>query len=195
MTDELRDLALQPGWIYEAILCTSLDDTPHAAPAGVWTDDRRTLQMDLYRTSRTLGRVLEGGPFVAVFPDSALTLYHALHEPGRLRFARARVVDAPTLAGAGAAVELSLDGVSGDDPVRVRGRVECVSASGRPRLINRAEGLLTESLILATRASRIGRDATLARLEEHARVIHKVAPESSWDQAVSRLLDDVRAGS
>jgi len=195
MTHELRDLSLDTAWIYEAIVCTSLGGVPHAAPVGVWTDDQRTLRMDLYRTSRTLARILEGGAFVVGFPGDALALYEALHEPHRLRFDRARMVDAPSLAGAGAVVELSLAGASGDDPARVRGRVERVSTSGRPRLINRAEGLLTESLILATRAGRLGRDATLARLEENARVVRKVAPGSSWDQAMSRLLRGVRAGS
>lgn len=195
MTDRLHDLGLATGWIYEALLCTYRDGAAHAAPVGVWTDDRRTLLMDLYRTSRTLTHILEGGPFVVAFPADALTLYEALYAPGLLRFGRARAVDAPSLAGAGATVELSLAGAVGDDPVRVRGRIECVSTSGRPRLINRAEGLLIESLILATRIDRLGRHATLTRLEDHARVIAKVAPASHWEQAMSRLLQDVRGGS
>jgi hypothetical protein len=124
-----------------------------------------------------------------------MALYSALYAPRRLRFCPADHVDAPCLADSRASVGLSLAGASGSDPTRVRGRVEGVTTRGDLRLINRAEPLVTESLILATRAERLGRDVTLARLEENARVVGRVAPGSRWEEVMSRLLDDVRTGS
>lgn len=195
MPDQLRKLALSPGWIYEAIVCTFSGRDPHAAPVGVWTVDQRTLVMDLYSTSHTLAHILDSRQFVVDFPPDAMTLFKALYAPHRLRFDTGDLVHAPRLADSSATVELSLTDTSRSDPVRVRGRVEGIRRRGDLRLINRAESLVTESLILATRAERLGRDVTLARLEENARVVTKVAPGSHWAEAMGRLLDDARAGS
>ncbi|MFA4964579.1 MAG: DUF447 domain-containing protein [Thermoleophilia bacterium] len=193
MTDRLRDLALKPGWIYEVIVCTFSDGTPHAAPAGVWTDDQQLLQLDLYGTSRTLARIRDGGRFAVDFPCDATALFQALYAPGELRFECPGDAEAPCLEGSCATVQLSLAGVPAyTDPTRVRGRVDGVRRRGELRLINRAEGLLLESLILATRLERLGRDATLATLAENRRVVAKVAPGSACEQAMDRLLEKLR---
>jgi hypothetical protein len=77
--------------------------------------------------------------------------------------------------------------------VRITGRVEHVERHGALRLINRAEGLLLESLILASRIARSDRAATLAVLREHRRVVHKVAPGSSYAAAMDALLERLGA--
>lgn len=194
--DQLRQLGLHKGWIYEVVISTYSPDGPHATPIGVWTHDLATLQMDLYGGSRTLANILTRREFVADMPVDAQVMYTALHAPHALRFGRAREVDAPCLLGSSATLELTLiDTSRRTDRVRVTGRVTRVAAHGRPRLINRAEGLLVESLILVSRLERLDRAATFAALEENRCVVHRVAPGSEYAQAMDDLLKDLHAGS
>lgn len=193
--DEIRRLALNDGWIYEAVVATYCEGVPHATPVGVWAAGA-ALQMDLYEGSRTLAAVLAGSPFVVGFPADAGVFFAALHAPDELEFGRAHAVEAPRLLGCGADVELTLgDAAPCADAVRITGRVERVERHGELRLINRAESLLLESLILASRLERSDdRAATLATLAGHRRVVHKVAPGSSHAAAMDRLLQGLGAG-
>lgn len=194
--DQLRHLGLRAGWIYEALICTYSAGSPRATPAGVWTDDRCTLRMELYETSHTLASIVAAGEFVADFPVDASAFFQALHAPGELRFGRARVVAAPCLPDSWATVELTLSEASRrPESVVISGRVRHLTRRAEPRLINRAESLLLESLILATRIERSGREATLAALAENRRVVGKVAPGSAFEEAMSRLLRELRGDS
>lgn len=186
--DRLRQLGLEPGWIYEAVVCTSVDGVPHAIPAGVATDDFRSVRLDLYDTSRSLGAILAAGSFVVDLPRDADALFRALHAPDELVFGRAVVVDCPRLLDSAATIELTVSGTEAREGLtRVIGRVVEVTRRGDVRLINRAAPLLVESLILATRVDLIGRDAVLAQLDEHLRVARKVAPGSTAAAALERL--------
>lgn len=194
--DQLSRLGLQDRWIYEVLISTFRDDTPHAAPVGVWTNGTDELLMDVYDGSQTLANILEGGHFVANFPVDAGTLYTALRAPEQLAFAEARLVHAPIVAGCTATVELALScATSGDGRVRIVGDVKRVHHAGAPRLINRAEGLLLESLVLATRLKRREAAAALTTLTENYRVVGKVAPGSAYERALAALLRDLGLSS
>lgn len=187
--ERLSPLGLTPGWIYEALVCTYLDGSPHAIPVGVWTDDLRTLRMELYRSSGTLSAVTATGACVAELPADADMLFTALYAPEELRFGRAREVQAPCLPDASASLELTLTAATPrGSTVLLDVDVERITVRRPVRPINRAEGLLVESLILATRADRLGRAETLARLRENRRVVAKVAPGSPYAAAMARLL-------
>lgn len=186
--DRLRQLRLEPGWIYEAVVCTSVDGAPHAAPAGVATDDFRSVRLDLYDTSRSLGAIRARGCFVVDLPRDEHTLFRALYARDGLAFGHATAVDSPCLADAAATIELDLiDAEPMGGLTRVVGRVVEVTRRADVRLINRAAPLLVESLILATRLDLIGRDAVLAQVDEHLRVAQKVAPGSAAAEALERL--------
>ena len=88
--DQLRRLGLQDRWIYEVLISTFCDGTPHAAPMGVWTDRPDELCMDVYDGSRTLANILGGGDFVANFPADAEMLYAALRAPRAAAASRRR---------------------------------------------------------------------------------------------------------
>jgi len=194
--DQLRRLGLQDRWIYEVLISTFRDDTPHAAPIGVWTNGADELLMDVYDGSQTLANILQGGHFVANFPVDAGTLYTALRAPQQLAFAEARLVHAPIVAGCTATVELTLSRATpGGDRVRIVGDVKRVHHAGAPRLINRAEGLLLESLVLATRLERREAAAALTTLTENLRVVGKVAPGSAYESALAALLRDLGLSS
>ena len=194
--DQLRRLGLQDRWIYEVLISTFRDDTPHAAPIGVWINGADELLMDVYDGSQTLANILEGGHFVANFPVDAGMLYTALRDPQQLAFAEARLVHAPIVAGCTATVELALSRATpGGDRVRIAGDVKRVHHAGAPRLINRAEGLLLESLVLATRLERREAAAALTTLTENLRVVGKVAPGSAYESALAALLRDLGLSS
>jgi hypothetical protein len=194
--DQLRRLGLQDRWTYEVLISTFRDDTPHAAPIGVWTNGTDELLMDLYDGSQTLANILEGRHFVANFPTDVGMLYAALRAPEQLAFAEAQLVHAPSVAGCTATVELTMSrATSGGDTVRIVGDVRRVHHDGAPRLINRAEGLLLESLVLATRLERRETAAALTALTENHRVVGKVAPGSIYERALAALLQDLGLSS
>ena len=194
--DRLRRLGMQDRWIYEVLISTFRDGTPHAAPIGVWTSGGDELCLDVYNGSRTLANILDGGDFVANFPADAGMLYLALRAPEQLRFAGAHDVHAPVVDGCTANVELVLTAATpADDRVRLVGDVRSVHLDGTPRLINRAEGLLLESLVLATRLERHGASAALTTLTENHRIVDKVAPGSAYERALAVLLQDLGPAS
>lgn len=190
--DQLRRLGMQDFWIYEVLISTFCDGTPHAAPMGVWTSGPDELCMDVYDGSRTLANILGGGEFVVNFPADAEMLYAALRTPGELRFAEAQGVHAPVVAGCSADAELVLTSATpGGDHVRLVSDVRRVHCDETPRLINRAEGLLLESLVLATRLERLGASAALTTLTENYRIVGKVAPGSAYERALAALLREL----
>ena len=192
----LQRLGLQERWIYEVLISTFRDATPCAAPIGVWVDGADELLMDVYEGSQTLTNIVQAGSFVANFPADVGSLYAALRAPKQLGFAEAHVVHAPIVAGCTATVELTLSSATpGGETVRVVGRVERVDQAGVPRLINRAEGLLLESLVLATRLEHAEAAAVLAKLTENHRIVRKVAPRSDYERAMEALLRDLRSPS
>jgi hypothetical protein len=188
--EELRSLGLRTGWTYEVVICSSLEGSPHAAPAGVWTDDGQTLSLDLFETSRTLGAVLAAGAFVADFPRGAEELFTVMFAPSDLRFSAATGVAAPCLADSSATVALELSDVRPCGArTRLTGRVVSVKLrDDHVHLINRAESMLLESLIIASRIDVLGREAARARLVENRRVAAKVAPDSAFAESIDLLV-------
>lgn len=190
--DQLRRLGLHDRWIYEVLISTYRHDTPHAAAIGVWTDGADELLMDVYDNSQTLANILEGRDFVVNLPADATKLQVALHAPEQLAFTPARLVHAPVVAGCTATVELTMSHATpGAGRVRIAGAVRRVHHEGPPRLINRAEGLVLESLVLASRLERRDAGAALTTLTENHRVVSKVAPGSAFESAMAALLRDL----
>ena len=194
--DRLLDLGLRDRWIYEVLVSTFRDGAPHAAPIGLWCEGAGELFMDLYDGSQTLTNIVESGALVANFPADVALLFAALRAPGELAFAAARCVHAPLVLGCPAAAELTVSSVCpSGDKVRIAATVECLHGDAAPHLINRAEGLLLESLILATRLEHMEASVVLATLTENHRVVSRVAPESDHERMRAALLGDLRPAS
>jgi len=146
--------------------------------------------MELYDTSRSLPALLAAGEFCVDLPADAGTFFMALYDPSALSFGRASVVSAPCLTDATATIELTVaEATSHDGRTLVTAAVRHVTTRGGVRLINRAAGLLVESLIAATRAGLHSRESTLALVTENARVAAKVAPGSRFATTLTRLRD------
>jgi hypothetical protein len=190
--DRLQALGMQKEWVYEALVSTFSNGVPHAAPIGVWTEDFNTLHMEIYNSSQTLRGILDTSHFVANFPPDACTFHTALFHPELLSFGQAQRVEAPLLRDCSATVELALaQETPAPDRVRIAGVVAHVNARRDIRLINRAEGLLVESLILATRLRYMDQAAIRQALAENHRVIRKVAPMSAFERTMAELLQDI----
>ena len=188
----LQELNMHEGWIYEALVSTFTDGEPHATPIGVWTDDLTTLHMEIFDSSRTLNGLLDTKYFAANFPNDVSAFHVALFHPDLLSFEPAPTIPAPLLCGASATVELALsEATPAKDRVRVTGSVVGARASEGLRLINRADGLLVESLILATRMEYLDDAAVRRSLAENYRVIRKVAPGSKSERAMTELMRDI----
>jgi hypothetical protein len=192
----LRPLRLHESWIYEVLISTFRDRTPHAAPIGVWAEGADELFMDVYAGSQTLTNIVQAGSFAANFPADVGSLYAALRAPDSLEFTEARLVCAPLVAECTTTAELTLSSATPrGDTVRIAGRVARVDQAGAPRLINRAEGLLLESLVLATRLGHVESADVLATLKENHRIVRRVAPGSEYEHALEALLRDLRSAS
>jgi hypothetical protein len=189
-------LSLRPGWIYEALVSTRDQRGPHAAPVGVWTDGADELSMALYDGSHTLATILHDGEFAANFPGDVAMLYTALCSPQDLVFVQTPGRHAPHVDGCTATVELTLTSATPDtQTVHIVGAVRRVLCPGTPRLINRAEGLLLESLVLFTRIEHLGASSVLTALAENLRVVRKVAPASAYQTALEALLRELQPDS
>jgi hypothetical protein len=146
--------------------------------------------MELYDTSCSLPALLAAGEFCVDLPADAGTFFLALYDSSALRFGRAAVVSAPCLTDATATIELTVAAATPrHGRTLVTGAVRHVTTRGEVRLINRAEGLLMESLIVATRAGLRPRESTLALVRENTRIAEKVAPGSRCAAALARLRD------
>jgi len=192
----LRALPMQQGWIYEAIISTYAGGTPHAAPIGVWTEDFTTLHMEIYDSSMTLQNVMSSEHFAANFPKDVQSIYAALFRPHDLLFEEAQEINAPLLCNSSASVELALNGeIQLANRVHITGTILRVHAHQDIKLINRAESLLLESLIVATRLRFMDNLTARDELAENYRVIRKVAPNSSYARTMEALLRDLSLDS
>ena len=64
-----------------------------------------------------------------------------------------------------------------------------VEVSGPVKLINRAEAIVMESLILATRLSYLPGQTARESLKENHRVVGKVAPGSQYEKILGKLVE------
>ena len=187
---QLHKLGMQNRWIYEAIISTYDGRVPHATPIGVWTNDLITVQSDIFKGSQTMQNIMRNEYFVVNFVPSVDTYYAALFDKDVLAYEDSLQIAAPVLRNCPAIVEVQLTHWKDlDTKVQIEGRVIHVQVRDGLRLINRAESLLLESLILATRLSFSpkSREALL----ENYRVIRKVAPESEYQKTMEKLMNDL----
>jgi hypothetical protein len=195
----LMKLAMQERWIYEVVISTYSDGTPHAAPIGVWRDGCSTLEMEIFSGSQTLKNILASACFAVNFPADVGTLFSLLYAPQEMSYGEAREVRAPTLLGCSAVVEMVVARTTvREDRVHITGRAVETCLHTNVRLINRAEGLLLESLILATRIPHLDHASArtaIDQLRENYRIARKVALGSWYESAVATLLQDAETSS
>jgi hypothetical protein len=189
-----ESFGMRSGWIYEVIASTRGEHGPHAAPVGILTPDGQSLKAELYKGSTTLANILRNGVLGLNLVRDAVMLQEALYHRERLAFTRMEPGEedgtgAPFIKGAEAWLELKPARESEtENTVRFAAQLVRWRQFGPVGLLNRAEGLLLESLVLSTRRHVLPADQVRSQFLENARVIAKVAPGSRYAQAIRDLL-------
>jgi len=185
---------MQEGWIYEVIVSTYRGDTPHSAPIGVWTHDLVTVNMEIYSGSTTLKSILELKDFAVNLVADAAVFYDSLFDKANLEYRDSPNINAPILKNAPAVIEARLKRAEDRaDRFYLESAPVNIQENGPVELINRAEAIAIESLILATRLPYLPGPKAREALMENYRIVRKVAPGSKYEKIVGRLIDALDA--
>ena len=187
--EKLRQLGMKKEWIYEVVVSTLCQGLPHAAPIGVWTENFKTLKSEIYKGSKTLGNILEHRDYSVNLPSDPIGIYNALFARHRLVYEKSKKIEAPVLSGASANLELKLKLIKEkDNTFLVEGEIISIRTRDKINLINRAEGLVLENLVLSTKPPHLAGKGTRNLIRENYRVIRKVAPGSDYEKAAESLI-------
>lgn len=185
----LEKLGMKKRWIYEVIVTTFQNKDPHSAPMGVWTENFSELNMNIYKESMTLGNILSQKEFAANFVSDISIFYNALFAKNEVDYINSKQIHAPAIKNASAVVALKLKEISEKkNRFQIQAHVVNVRIIGDLKLINRAESLVLESLILATRIPFFDPEEIKTVLKENFRVIQKVAPGSKFQNIMEKIL-------
>ena len=186
----LSRLGLNINWTYETIITCYNGNMPHAAPFGIKSPDMKTIQLEIYKGSSTLNFILDKRDFVINFVDDTTHLFNSLYEKNKLGFTEAEKVKAPVIAECPSFIEARMAGSSEKtESYTIDTEIINININYLPNLINRAEGLVIESLITATRLNYMPEGKAEKILKENCRVIKKVAPGSQHVDIMEKLLN------
>jgi hypothetical protein len=186
----LKELGLKKNWTYEAIISCFNGDIPQAAPFGIKLTDMNTVQTEIYRGSNTLASLLSAGEFVINFINSTAYFYDSIYEKEKLSFTKAKTIKAPVIKDCPAYIEAKITGnKEKKESYIIQAEIISTTINNIPVLFNRAEGLVIESLITATRIKYLPDGEAEKILKENYRVIKKVAPDSGCVETMEKLLN------
>lgn len=186
----LADLGIQKNWTYETIISCFNGDIPHAAPFGIKSPDMKTIQIKMYKGSDTLAFILDKKEFVINFIDEPIYFFNSLYNRNQLCFTEAGNVKAPVIIDSPAFIEAKMtDNTENLQSYIVNAEIAGISVNNTPGLFNRAESLVIESLITATRLNHIADGKAEEILNENYRIIKKVAPGSQHVDTMEKLLN------
>ena len=185
---ELERLGMKQGWVYETIISTGHNRVPHAAPFGIWTDDYITLKSNFFKGSKTLDNILRYRNYAVNFPVDTRSFYTSLFEKDQVVYLSSQKIDAPVIGQSTACVELMVKGIEEKEKsFMIEGDVIHFQMGDDVRLFNRAQSLVMDSLVIATRIPHLTLPVAEARLKENLRVIRKVAPDSNFQSMAEAL--------
>ena len=186
----LSDLGIRKDWTYETIITCYNDDLPHAAPFGIKSPDMKIIQIEMYKGSITLASILDKNEFVVNFVSDPVYFYHSLYNRDQLGFTEAKNVKAPIIGDCPAFMEAKIiNSVEKAQSFLFDAEIVHIEIVNTPRLINRAESLVIESLIIATRVDHMPEGRAAELLKENHRIIKKVAPGSRHVDIMENLLN------
>lgn len=185
----LEKLGMKRNWIYEVIVSTFQNKDPHSAPIGVWTENFTELNMNIYKKSRTLGNIINQKEFAANFVSDISIFYKSLFAKNEVTYINSKQINAPVIKNSSAIVELKLKEITEKkNRFQIEAHVINIQIMGDIKLVNRAESLVLESLILVTRIPFFAEGEIKKALKENFRVIKKVAPDSKFQNIMEKIL-------
>lgn len=165
---------------------------PHAAPMGIWSEDLDTLNLAIYRDSKTLKNIIKKKEFAVNIVDDIKTFYESLFNKGNIAYAPSNQINAPLIRDAPAIIECKVTHIAQkENRFHIKAEIVDIRISYKIRLINRAKGLALESLILATRLHHFPDRRIEEILKENSRVIAKVAPGSMYEQVMENIMKEL----
>jgi hypothetical protein len=186
---QLQKIGMQKGWIYEVIVSTYGGDKPHSAPFGVWTDDFVTLNMEIFSDSSTLKNIIELKEFAVNLVDDMTIFYNSLFDEANVEYRDSLNINAPVVRNASAIIEAKLKKVENKgNRFHLESMPVNLEVNQPVKLINRAEAIVIESLILATRLPYLPGSKVQEVLRENYRIVRKVAPGSQCERIVGKLI-------
>jgi len=190
----LQTIGMQKGWIYEVIVSTYRDGKPHSAPVGVWTDDFVALNMEIYSGSCTLKNIIGLKEFAVNLTADVSVFYNSLFDAESMEYRDSPNINAPIVQNASAVIEAKLKKVENkENRFHLQAVPVNVEVNGPVKLINRAEAIAMESLILATRLPYLPGPEAREGLRENYRIVKKVAPGSQYEKIVGKLVEALGA--
>jgi hypothetical protein len=186
----LKEIGMKKNWIYEVIVSTFYAGTPHAAPMGIWSEDFDTLNMEIYKGSKTLENIIKEKKFTANFVDDITIFYESLFNKGKIAFKQLKQINAPVIKNSSAIIECKVKHIEKkENRFHINAEIVDIRIWDEIKLINRAEGLVIESLILATRLPHFPGRRNEDALKENFRIIGKVAPDSTYEHIMEKVMD------
>ena len=186
----LKEIGMKKNWIYEVIVSTFYAKTPHAAPMGIWSEDFDTLNMAIYKDSKTLENIIKEKEFTVNFVDDITIFYESLFNKGKIAFKQLKQLNSPVIKGASAIIVCGVKHIEEkENRFHISAEIVDILIWDEIKLVNRAEGLVLESLILATRLPHFPGQRVEDTLKENFRVIAKVAPDSNYQHIMEKIVN------
>jgi hypothetical protein len=190
----LEKIGMEKDWIYEVIVTTYGDHhRPNSAPMGVWTNDFHTLILEIHKDSKTLKNIMRLGQFAVNLVSDVTIFYESLFDKAKIAYENSTRINAPVIKNVPSVIELRLkDMKEKENSFRIESAPSHIQINDTIKLINRAQSLILESLILATRLSHLPAPKAEETLKENYRIIRKVAPGSQYEELMGKLVDRLR---
>jgi hypothetical protein len=180
---------MKNNWIYEVIVSTLHVRVPHAAPMGVWSEDLDTLNLAIYRGSKTLENIKKNKEFAVNIVNDIKTFYESLFNKENIAYAPSNQINAPIISDASAIIESKVTHIAQkENRFHIKAEIVDIRIWNKIILVNRAESLVLESLILATRLHHFPDRKIEEILKENFRVIAKVAPDSMFEHVMENIM-------
>ena len=185
----LEQIGMKKNWIYEVVVSTFHDRVPHAAPMGIWSEDLDTLNLAIYRDSKTLENIIKEKEFAVNIVDDIQIFYEALFNKGNISYEPSNQINAPIIRDASAIIESKVTSfVPKENRFHIKAEIADIRIWNKIKLVNRAKSFALESLILATRIHHFPDRKIEEILRENYRVIAKVAPDSMYEQVMKKIM-------
>jgi hypothetical protein len=186
----LEEIGMKKNWIYEVIISTFHVRVPHAAPMGIWSEDFDTLNMAIYKDSKTLENIIKTKVFTANFVDDITIFYESLFDKESITYKHSKQINTPVIKDSSAIIECKVKHIAKkENRFHIRAKIVDIRIWDEIKLINRAEGLDLESLILATRLPHLPDRRIEETLKENFRIISKVSPDSKSQYIMEKVMN------
>ncbi|UCH01898.1 MAG: DUF447 family protein [Candidatus Bathyarchaeota archaeon] len=206
----LATLGFKKGWIFEAIVATSYNAVPNAAPMGVTTYDMEHIIIRPYKSTQTYTNLVANMCATINITTDPQLFYKTAFKKRRINSLPPTLfvettIGAPRLRGADAYIEASVDKIEENDQNRanVTCKVERIKIINDDlRLYCRGLFAVLEGIIHTTRIEEFlskGREDEANRLIEKVKyyqgLIERVSPLSDYTAIMDKLFTRITKGS